>query len=130
MTQIPSQHQVQQLAADVARDGLDQHEARVNDLLVYTEKADSFPGAIEVLREQACAPIMRVRAFATIVANWPEIRYRLEHGTDFESRFDALVAQWHSHEDLRATGSIAALWESRATLDNLRGRSRELIQRW
>lgn len=119
MTQIPSHHDIEVLAADIARNGTEPHRSTLVRLAQTADAVALNPGAAQVLRNTAAPEVARVRAFATIARNWSEISAATQRAA-FDSAFDGLAAQWEQHQVLRHGGTLTQLWESRTKLAELR----------
>ena len=119
MTQILSHHDIEVLAADIARTGTAPHQSTLVRMAQTADAVAMNPGAAQVLSDGAAPEVARVRAFATIARNWAEISAATQQ-LAFDSAFGALTTQWGEHQALRHEGTLTQLWDSRTKLAELR----------
>jgi hypothetical protein len=120
MTMTPTTAEVAELAHYVAKDGTHTHAAALIQLGDTADAAGMFPGSSQVLRDLDAPEAARARAFLTIARHWEQVNATASRWSTFERSFQAQAAQWSRHQKLRSEGTIAALWESRTCLDELR----------
>lgn len=119
MTQIPSPHDIELLAADIARNGTAPYQSTLVALAQTVDAVGMHPGAAQVLRNTSEPEVARVRAFAAIARNWDAISAAARQ-VAFDEAFGALARQWEEHQVLRHGGTVSQLWESRTKLAELR----------
>jgi len=120
MTMTPTTAEVVALAHHIAKDGTQPHAAALIQLADAAGAAGMLPGSAQVLRDLDAPEAARARAFLTIARHWEHVKETASRWAAFERSFQAQAAQWATHQKLRSDGTIAALWESRACLHELR----------
>ena len=119
MTHLPTSEDLVRLADAIARDGISTHQARIDDVARVVRQSGRYPGSAAVLGDPNAGPDQKARAFLVVCRNWREIAETVR-ADRFDHAVRALGRQWVRHQDLRETGTIQAIWESRKVLDQRR----------
>jgi len=119
---IPTQQDINDLATEIARDGLHANTTALEAVLEVAASTELIPATVEVLRHPSAPEIAKARAFAVLARNWPDIRRSAMRRFGIDRAFGELVTRWTDHQKLKDAPepAIDQLWLSRQQLEESR----------